>query len=101
MGTVAAAAILHKEREIVTALRAAGATSTQTGKTPGALGVHDGVALRRLRKRAVLRDATVGGLYLDEPAWEALRLLRRRLAFALLGLVIAAGLVTFLAFPKV
>jgi len=96
MGAIAAAALLHKEREIVASFRAAGATSAANGKTSSALGIQEGVAFERLRRRAVLRDATNGGLYLDEPSWEALRVLRRRLALILLGLALAVGVAALL-----
>jgi len=92
MGAVAAAAVMHKQREIVTAFRAAGATSAANGKTSSALGIREGHAFRRLRQRSVLRAAANGGLYLDVPAWEALRVLRRRLALILTGLAVAIGL---------
>jgi hypothetical protein len=96
MGAIAAAALLHKQREIVAAFRAAGATSAANGKTAGGLGIHDGVAFERLRRRAVLRDAANGAFYLDEPSWEALCALRRRLSLILVGIALAAGLAAFL-----
>jgi hypothetical protein len=100
MGAVAAAAIIHKEKEIVASFRAAKAVSPSAAKTPATLGVHEGIALNRLRARAVLREAGDGRLYLDEPSWEALRLLRRRLALVMLMLVVALGVVAYLAARK-
>jgi hypothetical protein len=96
MGAVAAAAVIHKEKEIVAILRAARALTPAAAKTPATLGLHEGVAFRRLRARAVLRDAGDGRLYLDEPSWEALRAIRHRLALVLLGLALALGLVAYL-----
>jgi hypothetical protein len=91
MGAIAAAALLRKERHIVAAFAAAGATSPANGRTAQALGIHEGLALRKLQRRAVLREAGNGGLYLDEPAWDALQALRRRLALVLIGIVVVGG----------
>jgi hypothetical protein len=93
MGAIAAAAILHKEKEIIATFRGAGATSPARGKTAAALGVHEGVAFRKLCRRRVLRDAENGGHYLDEPSWEALRALRQRLALTLLGVAVALAVI--------
>lgn len=96
MGAVAAAAIVHKEKEIVEVFRAAGALAPGTAKTPAVLGVHEGVAFRRLRGRAVLREAGEGRLYLDEPSWEALSAMRHRLAILMISLAVVTGLVVYL-----
>jgi hypothetical protein len=55
---------------------------------------------RDLRARAVLREAQDGGLYLDEPSWEALSTLRRRLAVVLLAIVVIFGLGFYFASAK-
>ncbi|MBI1798338.1 MAG: hypothetical protein HYR73_01465 [Candidatus Eisenbacteria bacterium] len=88
-----AAVVILKERAIVAAFRDAGATSAATATTPAALGVHEGLAFRKLRRRAVLREAGQGLFYLDEQSWEALRRIRRQLAVAvaILALVAAAA----------
>lgn len=92
MGTAAAVAVLmRKEREIVASYRAAAATSPDRGRTPGELDVHEGVAFDRLRRRAVLRPALNGGLYLDEPTWEVLRSFRRRMAVVMCVVVVLAA----------
>ena len=95
MGAVAAAAILHKEKEIVARFRDAGATVPERAITAAALGVHEGVAFRKLRRREVLREVAAGRLYLDEPRWAALGVLRRRIAFTMLVVVIVFGVVAF------
>ena len=75
----AAAAMMHKEREIVAAFRGAGATAAEKATSTAAIGVHEHLAFARLRRRAVIREAAPGRYYLDELSWEALRRLRQRL----------------------
>lgn len=96
MGAVAAAAIIRKEREIVETFRAAGALTPAAAKAPGMLGVHQGLAFRRLREHAVLREVEGGRLYLDEPSWQALGAIRHRFAFIMITLVLVVGAVVFL-----
>ncbi len=97
MGATAAAVIVHKEKEIVAIFRDAAALTPASAKTPVMLGVHEGIAFRRLRGRAVLREAGQGRLYLDEPSWEALSAMRQRLAIMMISLVVVLGLFAFLA----
>jgi hypothetical protein len=96
MGAVAAAAIIHKEKEIVANFRAANALTPAAARTPASLGVPEGLAFRRLRGHAVLREAEGGRLYLDEPSWQALRAIRRRMAMVMMTLVVVLGGVFFL-----
>ncbi len=97
MGASAAAAIvLLKEKQIVAAFRQGGATSAPAAATPAALGVHQRLALGKLRERAVLREAAHGYFYLDEPSWVALRRARRRVAIVV-GLMVLVALLAFLA----
>lgn len=96
MGAVAAAAILRKEREIVAAYRNARATDPGAARDPSDMGVHQHVAFARLVRRAVLRDAGDGRYYLDEPSWEALRGIRRRMILVVVivaAIVIVGGIV--------
>jgi hypothetical protein len=44
----------------------------------------------------VLREAEGGRLYLDEPSWQALRFIRRRIAMVLITIIVFLGVVTFL-----
>ena len=97
MGAAAAAAIIAKEKHIVEAYRAAHALTPSDGASPDTLGVHDGIALRRLKERAVLRDAGSGRLYLDNASWEALRALRRRLALVMTLVAVLMVLITIFA----
>lgn len=63
---------------MVNRLRAAGAVSREHARTLEELGVPHGVVLRRLRDRAVIREAAGGHFYLDEESWAAVRRSRRR-----------------------
>ena len=77
MSTVAAV-LLAKERRMVNRLRAAGAVSRERARTLEELGIARGVVLRRLRERAVIREAPGDHFYLDEESWAAVRRSRRR-----------------------
>jgi hypothetical protein len=44
-----------------------------------------GLAARRLRGHAVLRESAAGALYLDEAAWETLRARRKLVASLVVG----------------
>jgi hypothetical protein len=88
MGAAAVAVIIRKEKEIVAEFLRAGATAPGAATTPGALGVHEGLAFHKLRNRAVLREAAPGSFYLDQPSWDALNRLRRRIAVVMLLIVL-------------
>ncbi|MBA3638805.1 MAG: hypothetical protein M3541_12225 [Acidobacteriota bacterium] len=72
------AILLAKERRLVGRLRTAGAVNPEQARTLEELGISPGVILRRLRERAVIREADTDRFYLDEPSWEAVRRGRRR-----------------------
>jgi hypothetical protein len=100
MGAPAVAAIMaRREREIVDAFRAAGATSPATAQSYTAIGLGDSLAIKRLRNRAVIRAASPDKYYLDEEVWAAVRRARRRIAtvivsiLAVLMLGVALGII--------
>jgi len=80
--------ILRKERRVVEHFREAGATSPATAKLLDDLHERHTLGLRRLRKRAVIREATPDRFYLDEGVWEALGRTRRRVSIAVLALIV-------------
>jgi hypothetical protein len=89
MGAAAvAAALRRREQEVVDDFRAAGATSPATAQSYDAIGLGDSLAIKRLRNRAVIREAAPDRWYLDEEVWEAVRRTRRRLAMVLLSIVL-------------
>ncbi|MBW8769650.1 MAG: hypothetical protein JF589_07850 [Gemmatimonadetes bacterium] len=84
----AVAAVLVKERHVADAFQRAGATSPERAVVPDDIAVDlGGVGGRRLLRHAVLREASAGRYYLDEPTWVAVRSTRRRLVFVLLVVV--------------
>jgi hypothetical protein len=92
MGAAAAAIIIRKEKDLVAHFQQARAVSAATAQTLGALRIDEGIALRRLRERAVIREAAPGTFYLDEPSWAALRYVRRRLMTVMLLLALAVAI---------
>jgi len=91
MGT-AAAIIIRREREAVDAARAAGAVTAARALSLADLGLHDGRTAHRLMRHAVLREAAPGFYYVDEPSWNALRSMRRRMVAVLLLVIVVLGL---------
>jgi hypothetical protein len=88
----AAAVILMKERQVVEAFERAGATTARAGRSPTELAVDpDGIGWRRLRERAIVREASPGtGLYyLDVEVWQATRRTRRRVLAVVLIVMLA------------
>jgi hypothetical protein len=100
MGAAAVVVIIRKERELVELFTTASATSPVAAKTLDELNVHsDGLALRRLRSRAVIREAG-GRYYVDLESWAALARTRRRIGLILALIVVALGAaVTLGVFP--
>jgi hypothetical protein len=91
--------LVAKERHIVNAFRRAGAVDARAAVTPSTIGVAERLAFRKLRQHAVLREAGPGAFYLDEPSWEALRSMRRRLALVWLFVVLVAALAVWMRSP--
>jgi hypothetical protein len=93
----AVAVLLAKERHIVSAFVRVGAVTADRARTPDEVGV-DGrrLAWRRLRDRAIVRDAGDGRFYVDVEVWEATRRQRRRMVFVLLVMILLVGLVQVL-----
>ena len=92
----AAVIIARRDRETVDAFRRAGAVSAEHAQPLYAIGLTESHAVARLRRRAVLREASPGAWYLDEPSWEAARCTRRRLALAMIAIaLIVAGFALF------
>ncbi|MES2305175.1 MAG: hypothetical protein V4558_06695 [Gemmatimonadota bacterium] len=98
MGAAAAAVIVRKEKELVAHLREVGATSAETARSLSSMQVNqESFAFRRLQQRAVVRQASSGGWYLDELSWEAVRAMRRRMAMLLITVVVVGGLMAYFA----
>ena len=97
---VIAAVIRRKEREVVDDFRRGGATAPTSAKSLAELGLEDSWPVRRLQRRAVIREPEPGIMYLDEQVWAAVRRTRRRVALTigvvmlLLVIGIAIGFIT-------
>lgn len=96
MGAAVVVISARREKELVALFRSARATSAAEAQSLAALGAHDGIALRRLQARAVIREGGPGTYYLDEPSWLALNRLRQRMLFVVLLLALAIALVAFI-----
>jgi hypothetical protein len=84
----AVAIIMRKQRDVVYVFQGARATSPETARDPGELGVEQDLIFRGLVRRAVLRDAGNGRYYFDQPSWSALSSTRHRLAFVIASIVL-------------
>ena len=95
MGAPAIAAVIRrKEREVVDDFRRGGATAPDAAKSLADLGLEDSWPVRRLQRRAVIREPQPGVMYLDEEVWAAVRRTRRRVAltFGAVMLVLVIGI---------
>ena len=91
MGAAAAAVILMRERHVVEAFERAGATSPDRAISAQDVAIDEtGIGWRRLRERAIVREAAPGRFYLDVEVWQANRRMRRRLVFVMLVVLLAA-----------
>jgi hypothetical protein len=94
VGAAAAIAVMRrKERDVRDAFSSAGATTPVNAMSLEAIGIEESMAVRRLKKRAVIREAAPGLFYFDEDVWEAVTSMRRRLALLMLGTLILIGIV--------
>ena len=92
MATSVAAMIALRERQLVEEFVRAGATSPPSAQSLETLRIDaNSIALRRLRERAVVREAAPGLVYADLDVWQSVRRTRRRaLLVVALGLILAA-----------
>ncbi|HKN58087.1 MAG TPA: hypothetical protein VJV97_04495 [Gemmatimonadaceae bacterium] len=84
---VIAAAMRRREQEVIDDFRAAGATSPDRAQSYTAIGPGESLAVRRLRNRAVIREASPGFFYLDEEVWAAVRRTRQRMLTVFIALL--------------
>ena len=84
-----------KEREVRDDFIRAQATSPATAKTLAEIGIDESHAVKRLARRAVIREASPGVFYFDEDVWKAVRSMRRRMAFLLGVALLLAALVLY------
>ena len=91
--TVAIAASMKKERDVRDAFRAAGATTPMNAMSLETIGIEETMAVRRLKRRAVIREAAPGLFYFDEDVYLAMSETRRRMALLLIGTIVLILLV--------
>ena len=77
---------------MVARMRAAGAIDQGHARTLAELGIKRGVILRRLRERAVIRQAQPDHFYLDEESWNVVRRQRRRAVSVIVAIAMALAL---------
>ena len=102
MGAAAAGAIMRrKEREVRAAFQSAGAVTAANAMSLPSVGIEENMAVRRLKRHAVIREASPGVFYFDETVWQALCAMRRRMAILLgvsillVALMVLYGVVAF------
>lgn len=93
----AAAAAIRREQHIVDRFRALGAISPDSARTLAELQVEQRIAWRRLTENAVIRSASDGRYYFDEPSWLAAIKLRRRVAALVLTIAVVVALTASIA----
>ena len=95
MGAAAAVAIRKmKEREVRAEFLRAGAMNPATAMSLADVGADDeSRTVKRLRKKAIIREAAPGLFYFDDDVWEAFRSTQRRIALVLLVTAILIALV--------
>jgi hypothetical protein len=87
----AVAVVLMRERRVVEAFERAGATSPDRAMPASDFAADEsGIGWRRLRERAIIREAAPGRYYLDVEVWQANRRMRHRLAVVMAVLLLAA-----------
>lgn len=97
MGAAVAVAVMRRREEEVRAdfLRA-GATMPINACSLADLGIGESMAVKRLMRRAIIREATPGLFYFDEEVFLSVRSMRRRMALVmLLAMLIVLVLVMF------
>jgi len=82
-----------KEREVRDDFIRADATTPATAKSLAEIGIEESHAVSRLKRRAVIREASPGVFYFDEDVWKAVRSVRRRMGLLLLFAIFLSLLV--------
>ena len=78
----------RKERELRDEFLAAGAVQAISARSLDDMRIDENMALKRLRSRSVVREASLGLFYWDEDVWVALRSMRRRMILLIAGVML-------------
>lgn len=74
------------------AFHSAGATIAANARSLEDIGLGDTMAVRRLKRRAIIREGAPGLFYFDEDVWQSLRAMRTRMGLLLLAALGLVGL---------
>lgn len=100
MGAAGAIAVMRmKEREVRDDFLRAGATIAVNAMPLADIGIGESMAVKRLMRRSIIREASPGLFYFDEEVYLSVRALRRRMAFVVLVTIVLLFL--FVTFVKV
>ncbi|WP_435011577.1 hypothetical protein P12x_002893 [Tundrisphaera lichenicola] len=95
-----AAILLMRENRLVETLRSAGATDPGAAKSLADLSGTDGLAMRRLRRHEVIREASEGRYYLDESSWTSMRATRRWVVAVVISIGLLVALACYYGFAR-
>ena len=74
------------------AFNAAGATNPADPRPLSEMGLEENMTVRRLCRRAVIREPAPGLYYFDEEVWQSLRAMRIRMVLLMATAVLLVGL---------
>lgn len=83
----------RKEKEVREDFLRAGAMMPIDAKSLADIGLQESNAVKRLIRRAVVREASPGLFYFDEEVFQAVRAVRRRMAVVMLAAMLLVLLV--------
>lgn len=93
MGAAVAVAVMRrKEHEVREDFQRAGATQAISACSLEELRLDDGITLKRLKNRSIVREAAPGLFYWDEDVYRSVRSMRRRMALLLMAAVLIVGI---------
>ena len=88
-----------KERHVRDDFLRAGATMPVNAMSLADIGIGESMAVKRLMRRAIIREASPGLFYFDEEVFQSVRAMRRRMALVMLSVILLVFL--FVTFVRV
>ena len=99
MGAAAAVAVMRrKEREVRDDFLRAGASMPVNAMSLDDIGIGESMAVKRLMRRSIIREASPGLFYFDEEVYLSVRSQRRRMALVMLVTILLV--LFFITFVK-
>ena len=77
----------------------AGATMPVNAMSLADIGIGESMAVKRLMRRSIIREASPGLFYFDEEVFQSVRAMRRRMALVMLSVILLVFL--FVTFVRV